>query len=197
MTFLEAMFDVSTADIVQRLVLAITPYQLLKAESNMILTRPDFYGPFWIATTAVIAMTSAANMAGYAFTDYSLLLTASWFMYGCICVIPLVAFLFAWFAKRQDPNSSTETGLTYAHLVCIYGYSNLSLIPVAVMCVVPIVIAQNIALILGAVNSGLLIFASLWNHMPASQIRLVTVGSALACQAATYLAFYYLFLARS
>jgi hypothetical protein len=196
------MFDVSTADVAQRLFIAATPYQLLKSEGNILLSRPDLYGPFWIATTAIIAMTGAANIErlfteGYASTDYSLLLTGAWFMYGCLAAVPLVAFGFAWIAKREDSNVSTQESLTYAHLVCMYGYSNLALIPVSILCVVPISIVQNIALIVGAANSGLFIFANLWKQMPVSQLRMVTVGAALICQAATYLAFYYVFLARS
>lgn len=202
LVFLQAMFDVSTADVAQRLFIAATPYQLLKSEGNILLYRPDLYGPFWIATTAIIAMTGAANIErlfteGYASTDFSLLLTAAWFMYGCLAAVPLVAFGFAWIAKRQDSNVSTQESLTYAHLVCMYGYSNLALIPVSILCVVPISIVQNISLIVGAANSGVFIFANLWKQMPVSQLRMVTVGAALICQAATYLAFYLVFLARS
>jgi hypothetical protein len=200
MGYLQSLFDVSTNDIVQRLIMAITPYQLFKAEGNVLLTRPDLYGPFWIATTAIIAMTGAANIErmfvrGYAFTDYSLMLTAAWFMYGCMAAVPLVAFAFAWIARRRGASAdSTETVLSYSHLLCMYGYSNLALVPVSILCVIPIPLLQTIAIAVGAANSGLFIVANLWKHMPSSQLRLVTVGAALLCQGVTYLAFSYVFL---
>jgi hypothetical protein len=202
MAFLQAMFDVTTADVVQRLFMAVTPYSLFKAEGNILLSRPDLYGPFWIATTAIVAMTGAANIerlfvSGVTVTDYSLMWTAAWFMYGSLAAVPLIAFAFAWIAKRRGEEQHAQSGLKYIHLVCMYGYSNLALIPVSVLCVVPIDFLQHVALILGAVNSGLFILANLWKHMPESQLRLVTVGSALVCQGLTYLAFYYFFLAPS
>ena len=198
LAFLQAMFDVSTAEVVQRLLMAATPHRLLKGtEVSILLNKPDLYGPFWIATSAIIAMTGAGNIerlfvSGYTFTDYSLLWTASWFMYGCLCAVPLIAFLVAWILKRQGETNTFD--LNYAHLVCMYGYSNLALIPVCVVCVIPNALLQEIALAIGGVNSGLFIVANLWKHMPASRLRLGVVGAALVCQAITYLAFFYVFL---
>ena len=197
-SFLQAMFDVSTADVLDRLMLAVKPYKLLKdGQQNILLSKPDLYGPFWIATSAIIAMTGAANIerlfvSGYSYTDYSLLLTASWFMYGSLAAVPLVAFLVAWILRRQGETTNVE--LNYAHLVCMYGYSNLGLIPMSVICVIPVSLLQQLSLALGGANSGVFIVANLWKHMPVSRLRFGVVGAALLCQAITYLAFFYVFL---
>ena len=198
MVFLQTFFDVSTAEVVERAKYAATPYRVFSAPAESSLaSKPDLYGPFWIATTALIAMTSAANIErlvvnGATASDYSLLWTAAWFMYGCMGAVPLVAFAFTWFARSQGQTDSSP--LSYIQLLSLYGYSNLSLIPVSVLCVVPIGLLQTIAVAVGAANSGLFIYANLWMTMEPSRIRYVVVGTALACQAITYLGFYYVFL---
>lgn len=150
-------------------------------------------------------MTGAANIErmltiGHSGTDYSLMLTAAWFIYGCMFLVPAVVYSFTFFTKRNAAASSTpeELGLVdinYTHVLSVYGYSNLSLVIVTALCAVPIPTVHTVALIAGAVNSGLFIYVNLWKLLPESKTRLVVVGAALACQAATYLAFYSIFLA--
>jgi hypothetical protein len=196
--FLQTLFDVSTNDVVERVLYAATPYRIFTAPTESSLaSKPDLYGPFWIATTALIAMTSAANIErlvvnGTAAADYSLLWTAAWFMYGSMAAVPLAAFAFTWFARSQGQTESSP--LSYIQLMCLYGYSNLSLIPVSILCVIPIGLLQFIAVGAGAANSGLFIYANLWMAMEPSKMRYVVVGAALVCQAITYLGFYYVFL---
>ena len=205
LNFLQALFDVSTNEIVERLVAAATPLRLLRGSSESSLqSKPDLYGPFWIATTAIITMTGAANIErlfieGHTGADYSLLWTAAWFLYGCLAAVPVIAYAFTWFTKHEegtDLSTASSVSVDYTHLVSVYGYSNLSLIPVTMVCIVPIEMLHTVVLAVGAANSALFIYASLWRLMATApaRLRLVTVAAAMGCQAATYLAFYHVFL---
>merc|ERR1719215_380200 len=55
LNYAQSFFDVSTDDVVKRLRLAVVPYPLPNPDSsqNDFRTRPDFWGPFWVATTAI------------------------------------------------------------------------------------------------------------------------------------------------
>lgn len=199
-TFLQAMFDVSTSDILGRIMYAAMPWQSVVGESPF-STKPDFYGPFWIATTAIITMTGAANIErlfvqGREGTDYSLMWTAAWFMYGCLIAVPVIVYGFTVVTKQtgsQEPGAEQQ-GVNYMHIFSVYGYGNLALIPVSLLCVLPARLVHVVAIAVGAAISGLFIRANLWKLLPQSQLRVVVVGAALICQAATYLAFYHLFL---
>merc|ERR1719160_1036814 len=49
----QTLFDVSTEDVVKRMKLALWPFKN-DGPCTDFRSRPDFYGPFWIATTAVL-----------------------------------------------------------------------------------------------------------------------------------------------
>jgi hypothetical protein len=139
-------------------------------------------------------MMAAANIAraialGFNNTDHSILWTAGIFTYGCLALVPLVVFFFA---KISSPYASVN----YAHLICVYGYSGVSLIPSVFLCAIPVLNFQKISLAAGAANSALFLYINLWDLVNSANptLRLVTVGTAIACQAASYLAFFYLFL---
>eukprot|EP00438_Fugacium_kawagutii_P033802 Skav216918 [mRNA] locus=scaffold1838:73699:89113:- [translate_table: standard] len=54
LSFFQQLFDVSSQDVLKRLKLALVPFQGQEDAANDFRTRPDFYGPFWVATTAVL-----------------------------------------------------------------------------------------------------------------------------------------------
>merc|ERR1719158_922698 len=63
LNYAQQLFDVSTDDVVKRLRLALVPYPLPDGQNNEFRTRPDFWGPFWVATTAVFFLAATGNFA--------------------------------------------------------------------------------------------------------------------------------------
>jgi hypothetical protein len=197
MTLLQSTFDVTTSEVLERLIIAAAPFKLVHSPSDTLVKKPDLYGPFWIATTSIIAMTGAANIerifvSGNVNTDYSLLWTAAWFVYGSMALVPLAVYAFTIFANNSAPSCKID----YLHLICVYGYSGLSLIPVVLLCTIPSMTLQKCLLAAGAFNSSLFICLNLWHLLQSANptLRQLTVGLAVACQGASYLAFFYIFL---
>ena len=66
---LQTYFDISTDEVLMRLRCAILPFgkggarPLLADPHENFVEEPDFYGPFWVATTCVIFLASAGNYA--------------------------------------------------------------------------------------------------------------------------------------
>merc|ERR1719254_256494 len=87
------LFDVSSDDVIKRLRLAVVPYPPPPSGStNDFRMRPDFYGPFWIATTAMLFLAATGNFARMLTTrhdsdfkaDYGLLRLAATMLYGLL-----------------------------------------------------------------------------------------------------------------
>jgi len=141
LTQAQQVFDVSTDDIVQRLRLVMIPYPEPDGRAKEeFKQRPDFYGPFWIATTAVLFLAATGNFARLLASgdhasfkaDYSLVSLASGMIYGSLLAVPLLA--------RAAVFVSGESGspVDFLQLCCVCGYSLAPVIPVSLLCIIPL-----------------------------------------------------------
>jgi len=102
--------------------------------------RPDFYGPFWIATTAVLFLAATGNFARLiqagdhrAFQpDYGLVSLAATMIYGTLGALPAVARGAIFFAGDGGGTVSLQ------QIVCVCGYSMAPMIPVSMLCLIPL-----------------------------------------------------------
>ena len=168
-------FDVTTAEVGERLAAALWPLQrssFLSAVRN----KPDLYGPAWVSATLVFAIGFSANLASWlAFSpgdshapiagagvqgvgmwkyDFRLLTAALGTVYPFAFLVPACL----WFGLGQLGVSA----LSLVHLICIYGYSLAIFIPTALICAVPSAGLQWTAAVLGAALSALFVFKSLY-----------------------------------
>merc|ERR1712228_130215 len=100
----QTLFDVSTDDVAQRLKLVMVPYPPKSANADAaqkLRSHPDFYGPFWLSTTAVLFLAATGNFAqlvaigdhrGFK-ADYGLVSMAAGMIYGCLVAMPIIARL--------------------------------------------------------------------------------------------------------
>lgn len=63
LSFIGKYFNVEISDILERLKGSVIPFN--KSFYQTAEKNPDLYGPFWIYTTIVFAITVAANISGY------------------------------------------------------------------------------------------------------------------------------------
>lgn len=139
-TQLQQYFDLSTNDFLARLQMAINPL----VPSNVdISEKPDFYGPFWIVTTAVIFLSGTANVGNAIMaeegakpvTNWSLVYISAGILYGALIMVPvLVALVLRFSASPHDSNASKVNVTLF---VCVYGYSFLWLIPCSILATLP------------------------------------------------------------
>ncbi len=114
-------FDVSTADIITRLIWASFPFNgKFHSEYNR---KPDIYGPIWILLTLIVAITVATNFSRYLVSsgNFTYQLTVFPIALGClfsICLgLPLAIY---YFVKCFGDRESTVT-LVYG--IGMYCYS--------------------------------------------------------------------------
>lgn len=154
---MQDLFDVSTAEVVERLKSALLPVKV-----GDYRTKPDFWGPFWVATTAIIFVSGTGNFGQLLETDnyvsdYRFVSIAAVMIYGTMIFIPLLmrALLYV---KGKD-----VAELNWKEVVCVYGYSLSPIIPVSILCCVPLNPIRTLAVLMGLGVSCVFIFRHLSN----------------------------------
>jgi len=101
-------------------------------------SRPDFYGPYWVATTAVLFFAATGNFArlvegGQANfkPDYGLVSIAATMIYGSLILLPAAARAAIMFSGEEAVN------IDFRQLVCVCGYAMAPMIPVSLLCLIP------------------------------------------------------------
>jgi len=136
----QQLFDVSTDDVVERLRLVLVPYPKPPGggATQDIRMRPDFYGPFWVAATAVLFLAATGNFARLVEAghtnfkaDYGLLSIAAAMIYGCLVAVPIVARVALFVSSEESAN------VDFRQLICVCGYALAPAIPISILCIVP------------------------------------------------------------
>ena len=79
LAFVAQYFDVDTSDVKNRIQNVIMPCPSKKF-LNLTHGNPDFYGPFWIATTLIFVIGVTANINEYSSSD-----DKQWYVFLCVC----------------------------------------------------------------------------------------------------------------
>lgn len=165
----QELFDVNTGDVKVRLRLSLLPFQLGCSAQNVFRTRPDFWGPLWIATTVALLMPVTGNFDLYmSMTDsaewdelsqcYRLLTIAAGLVYGSLVAVPVTVRAMMMFCSTEE-----DTPVDIRHLTCVYGYSFTSVIPVSILCLVPFSLVRWIAVFAGLLTSLWFVKVTFWN----------------------------------
>jgi len=140
LSYTQQFFDVSSDDVIKRLRLSVAPLPgRANGNLNEFRARPDFWGPFWIATTGVLAFAASGNFARLLQTaddepfkaDYGLISVAATMLYGCLVAVPVITRALIYFTG-QDANT-----INFRQMICVYGYSLTPIIPVSIVCLIP------------------------------------------------------------
>lgn len=159
--YYQPYFDVDTADVLSRLSQAVFYCRREQVFMATIDTKPDAYGPFWIATTLVFVLGVASHLNGW---------FASWlrgatmeYNFQSIVNAASVVFSFAvlapaacWLVFR-----TYDDRLRYAVVFCLYGYALVSFIPAVLLCLVPNEWMTWLSLLAASVASGLFLLRNL------------------------------------
>jgi hypothetical protein len=157
--FYRQYFDVDTEQILHRLARAFMPWRPFLTEED---SKADLYGPFWLATTLVFLVGVAGNLVSYlAYLpsdktpvwryDMQKLTSAASMFYGAITLLPLAASTVLYRLLSIDE-------LPLSTLLCLWGYSLASFVPVSLLCIIPSDIFHYLVFAVGlAFSAGFLV----------------------------------------
>eukprot|EP01071_Lankesteria_metandrocarpae_P007614 Lankesteria_metandrocarpae@DN4731_c0_g1_i2.p1 len=158
-SFIQKQFDVSSADVLHRLLLAIFPFKTIiqpaDEKSLNFKDHPDWYGPVWLSTTLVLVIFGCATFSRWlatgTATDFTRLGLYAAIIYGCLVSVTLlsggVSFIVRRLLDRNDPLPPDGQASTFGlkAFLCIFGYSLCWFVLASALCTIPSAAAQWIA----------------------------------------------------
>lgn len=196
LVYAQQFFDVTSDEVMKRMRLSLNPLASsppVHGGVNEFRAKPDFWGPFWIATTNVLFLAATGNFARLLDTkdhatfksDYGLVSLAAMMIYGCLVFVPLVTQGFIYLG---DAGGDV---LNVRQMICVYGYSLAPLVPTSIACLIPMNLIRWLAILVGFGVSLAFMQGYLWKSLAteAPSLRWKIVGLVCAAQAAIFLTY--------
>lgn len=170
--FYARFFDVDTSEVFRRCWSALFPRTNFL---DLLEGNPDLYGPLWITTTVVLVLFLSSTIQGFlanakniAYTyNFDLLSGAAGLMYGYSLLVPAALWgVLRWYG--------CET-VNLLECLCLYGYSNLIWIPVAIASASPILLLNWILAAIGFAASTIFLLRSLGPVVNATDLKTAKV----------------------
>lgn len=190
LNYAQQLFDVSTDDVTKRLRLALVPYPLPDGQSNEFRARPDFWGPFWVATTAVFFLAATGNFARLLEqtdskqfkADYGLVSIAAAMIYGALLAVPAVTRASLYFSGQE------ADAINFRQMICVYGYSLAPTIPISILCLLPMDGLRWLLIFVGLALSLVFIRGNLWTDISveAPSLKWTMIGMVILAQATIF-----------
>ena len=164
-SFIRPYFKVTFNDIKTRIIKSFLPIN--NSFFDIAVDKPDLYGPFWIYTTLIYVI-AAGGALSYYFTNsinnyfQAFVPVAGSILYFFGFGFPLIMWLCLKIFKAE---------MKYVSLVCLYGYSLTSFIPVLVLCASGYAWIQWLLLLYGIANSTIFVLINLWNYIKSLEER--------------------------
>jgi hypothetical protein len=167
-SYYQQFFDVNTDQVINRVLYSMIPRPSKNYLENVIKSKPDLYGPFWVCVTLVFTIAVSRNLVSYqnflhklttvtAFHwkyDFHTVSYAATGIFSYAWLVPLAIWGVLWWQGGQPT-------VTFLEMLCIYGYSLSIFIPISVLWVVQLGWLQWLLLGLAAGTSGGVLVLSL------------------------------------
>mmetsp|Transcript_8775 Transcript_8775/g.21680 ORF Transcript_8775/g.21680 Transcript_8775/m.21680 type:complete len:352 (-) Transcript_8775:55-1110(-) len=195
LAYAQTYFEVSSDDVVKRLRLSLLPYTTQPSgdAANDFRARPDFWGPFWIATTAVLFLAATGNFARMMQmddrtvfkADYGLISLAAMMVYGCLIGVPLLLRAVLFFTGHEPDT------INFRQMICVYGYSLSPTVPASIICILPLDGVRWLAVLVGLGVSLAFIRGNLWRDLAieAPSLKWKMMGLFCTAQASIFLVY--------
>lgn len=147
------LFDVDTKQVLGRCLLALNPFSQTRffasdgtdgiIGSGYGDEKPDLYGPFWISTTVIFALFFSSSLTGVFYSMYKgtkyeykfeVLSGAATILYSYTFIWPVLLY----FIIRHVVITAQRETVSVVKLCCVFGYSNIIWVPVAILAVSPL-----------------------------------------------------------
>jgi hypothetical protein len=180
--YYSTLFNVDSKQVVERILRSMMPFKF--SFMDTISSNPDFYGPFWIATTLIFILAASGNLYTYFTTftaegltkwsyNFNLITVGAATFYGYTIVIPLI--LWGVLKYLQVPVNLLDT-------ICIYGYSLFIYIPISIVCIIPLPLMQWILVSFACGLSGWFLLSNMIvpiknaSHLKKGLVIMVVLG---------------------
>lgn len=158
-SFYQHYFDIDTIQVLSRIRKTLYP----KFEGSFFENeKPDLYGPFWSATTLILAIGIAGSLGSY-LTGASRWAEAGSVVVSGACLVYSLMFLVPLAAYCSLSSAGSSVGLV--EILSLYGYSHIPLIFGSLLCAVPSSEMQWLSMMISAAAACVPLIRNLKNEM--------------------------------
>jgi len=159
------------------------PFKADSNASNEFRSKPDFWGPFWVATTAVLFLAATGNFARLLATgdhatfkaDYGLMSMSATMIYGCLVAVPVITRAALWISGQEADS------INFKQMICVYGYSLTPTVPVSILCLWPSELLRYMFCLVGLAFGLAFIKSHLWSDISVEAPSLKWSMTGLLC----------------
>lgn len=186
--FYSAYFDINVSDFATRIFRSILPFKPLlgwvddEEDAEGGTSVPDLYGPVWVTTTLVLALSMGAKIAEFLANvfrkqetssltpsitnvEFSRLWRAASVLYFYVFIFPVLLTVFqCLFAKRSLGETSVRSHPVVG-TVMVYGYSMTPVVFAAFVATIPIETVQIVAMAIAFSIGAFVIMLNLWRDV--------------------------------
>lgn len=159
-TIFKKYFQITSQDFLLRFLNSLIPFN--NKFQNLVRERPDLYGPIWIYSSLIIIISATGSLTrtlqGHNNKNFfqEFVPIAGVVIFGVGFGLPiLLGFLMKIFG----------TSLTFASVICTYGYSFSIFLPISIICVIQVNILQWTALSYAIFSSTSLLVVNYYRQM--------------------------------
>lgn len=186
--FYAAYFDINVSDFMSRLFRALVPCKPLlgwneeEEEENGGTSVPDLYGPVWVTTTLVLALSMGSKLAEFLANvfrrqetkgggqamggvEFARLWRAAGLLYCYVFVFPVVLTMVQWLFARRSLDESGVRAHPMLGAVMVYGYSMVPVVVAAMVATVPVESVQVAAIAASFVLGAGVVMLNLWRDV--------------------------------
>jgi len=199
-------FDINASDLGARLARSLVPvkpllgWQQLDEESEGGTSMPDLYGPVWVTTTLVLALSMGSafseflqnvfkrreiNRQTLTMSEVHRIWRAGGILYGYVFVFPLALALFqCLFTHKRQPSQSDQIAGVHSHpifgSIMVYGYAMTPVVVAAWVATIPIEMVQIIAIGVSFAIGACTIVLNLWRDLPEEHRKMTYIVRGVA-----------------
>ena len=158
-SFYQHYFDIDTIQVLSRIRKTLYP----RFEGSFFENeKPDLYGPFWSATTLILAIGIAGSLGSYLTGTQrwaeagSVVVSGACLVYSLMLLVPLASYCSL---------SSAGSSVGLVEILSLYGYSLIPLIFGCLLCAVPYSELQWLVMIVSAAAACVPLMRNLKNEM--------------------------------
>lgn len=167
--YYQRFFDIETHHVKERIIGSLLPWPGKNFVEVHLQRNPDLYGPFWICTTLVFAISISGNISNfvahqgkpnYKYTpEFQKVTIAATAIFTYAWLVPLALWGFLLWRNNKIMNL---VSYSFMEIICVYGYSLSVYIPAVVLWILPFEWLRWCTIVVALCLSGTVLVMTIW-----------------------------------
>lgn len=202
--YYQQYFDINASDLFARLARSLLPvkpllgWETLQEENEGGTSMPDLYGPVWVTTTLVLALSMGSGIAEFlrnvfrrveviarpiTASQFRRLWRAAGILYSYVFIFPVLLAMFQLFFAKRALDASSVHAHPIMGTIMVYGYAMTPVVIAAFVATVPVQLVQVVAIGVAFAIGACTIVLNLWRDLSEEHRKVTYIARLVAALA--------------